>query len=197
MLRLRLALSLALIFLSVGCSNEPEGLSYFGSLKDGERKTYDVKMLVPFTGQVNGVAIISNRGKETFDGETYYKTVATFEGIPGSQPETSYLRIGDDGIYSRKTLSADAPETLEFPLPATVGRTWVSKQDGLMLEMSITSIEDFDTASKTYKDCIKVVGTGTKDTHPIEATSYYAPDVGMVLMSMKGPEFTMEMKVRE
>jgi hypothetical protein len=192
----RIVLLVLVLALATSCSKEPTGAEYFGS-PSAERKTFDVKMLVPFTGEVKGVAIISNRGTETIGGKTYYKMVTTFEGIPGTQPETSYSRIAEDGVYSRKSTDTSAPETLEFPLPPTVGRTWSLTQDDLSLAMSIAAVEDFDTASKTYKRCLKVVGTGKKGGDSIEATSYYAPNVGMVLMSMKGPGFTMEMKIRE
>ncbi|MFL6196821.1 MAG: hypothetical protein ACJ75H_21740 [Thermoanaerobaculia bacterium] len=154
-------------------------------------------MLMPFTGQVDGVAIVSDRGKQTIDGKTYSKTMTTFDGIPGTQPESSYRRVGDDGVYSRKSTDPNEPEALEFPLPPTVGRTWSLKQDDLSLDLAIMAVEDFDTASKTYKNCLKVAGTGKKGASPIEVTSYYAPKVGLVLMSMKGPRFFMELKRRE
>ncbi len=172
------------------------GAEYFGSTSD-ERKTFDVIVLGPFGNQIKGVAIVSNRGKETIDGKTYYKTVMTFDGIPGSQPQTSYDRLGADGVYSRKSTAANAPETLEFPLPPTVGRKWLYTQDDINMEMQVAAIEDFDTANKTYKRCLKVIGNGEKGAAPIELTSYYAPKLGLVFMSMRGPGFGLEIKLRE
>jgi hypothetical protein len=178
-----------------GCSRKPEGAEYFWA-STGSRRTYDVKMLIPLAGVVEGTMIEREDGTASIDGSTYHKTVTTFDGIPGAKPEVSYVRLAADGIYSRKSTDPKAPESLEIPLPPEVGRKWTFVQDDLTMEMEISAVEDFDTAEKTYKRCIKVTGSGTKGGDPIKAVSYYAPKTGLVKMSMEGSGFLMDLKLR-
>ena len=197
MTRYSTILSFTLLALAASCSKEPSGAEYFAPPPEGERRTYDVTVAGPLTRQVKGVAIVSNRGEETVGDQTYWETVTTFDGIPGSRPETSWVRVGDDGVYSRKSTDPTAPETLEWPLPPTVGRTWSSRQAEVDMKMTIAAMEDLDTAGKAYRNCLKVIGTGRKGTASLETTSYYAPDVGLVLTSTKGPGVVMEMRLRD
>lgn len=190
------ALALALfIALTAGCSGNPDGAEYFWA-STGARRTYDVKMLIPLAGVVEGVMIVREDGTSEIDGQTYYKTVTSFDGIPGAQPEVSWARLGSDGIYSQKSEDPTSPETLEIPLPPEIGKKWSYSQDDLRMEMEVAAVEDFDTAEKTYKRCLRIVGNGTKAGDRVKAVSYYAPRVGLVKMSMEGTGFLMELKIR-
>jgi len=173
---------------------KPPGSEYF-VIK--EKEVFDVKKVAPFTGEVKGVAIVSNREKVTIGGKEYYKTVTTFQDIPGFQTHVSYTRLGDDGVYSRESTDANAPETLVFPLPPTVGRTWSFVQPNGKIEKRIASIEDYDTAKNTYRQCLKLISNGSVGNRSFSTTTYYAPSIGLVLMSTEWPDYMLEVKRRE
>lgn len=190
------ALALAIsISLTAGCSGNPDGAEYFW-VSNGARRTYDMKLLIPLAGVVDGVMIVRADGTSKIDGQTYYKTVTTFDGIPGAQQEVSYARLGSDGIYSRKSDDLTSAETLELPLPPEIGQKWSFSQGDLRMEMEVAAIEDCDTAEKTYQKCVRIVGSGTKAGARIRTTSYYAPRIGPVKMSMEGSGILMELKIR-
>jgi hypothetical protein len=186
---------IVLITLTVGCAGRPDGAEYFW-VSTGSRRTYDVKMFIPLAKVVEGTMIVREDGKSEIDGQSYYKTVTTFDGIPGAEPEVSYARLARDGIYSRKSKDPTSAETLEIPLPLEIGRKWSYSQDDLRMEMEIAAVEDFDTAEKTYKRCLRITGNGTKAAYRIKAVLYYAPKFGLVKMSMEGSGVLMELKIR-
>jgi hypothetical protein len=180
--------------LIAGCSREPDGADYFWA-SAGARRTYDVKMLIP-AGVVEGVMIWREDGNASINGSTYHRSVTTFDGIPGFETFVSYQRLAPDGIFGRESTNPKASETLEIPLPPEVGRKWTSVQDGVTMEMEISAVEDLDTVEKTYKRCLKVVGSGMKGGHQIKSVSYYAPNIGLVKMSTQASEFSMDVKLR-
>lgn len=188
-------LMFALVFLGVACSSQPKGAEYFAGTA-GSRRIYSVRMLVPLTGVVEGTMIVRVDGTADINGRTYSKSVITFDGIPGAGSEVSYGRLGADGIYSRKSTEPQAPETLEIPLPPDIGRKWSYVQGDLKMDLEISAIEDVDTVEKTYRQCLKVTGIGTKGRNPIKAVSYFAPKTGLVKMSMEGSGVLLEMKLK-
>ena len=148
-------------------------------------------------GMRYGTVIIHQDGKVTIAGKTYDRFVTTFDRLSGLAPETSYSRLARDGIYSRKTTNPSSRDELEIPFPVQVGRKWIFNQDNLALNMEIAAIEDVDIAGKTYRRCLKLVGKGQRETDPPEVIFYHAPNVGLVRTSMTGPQFVMEMELRE
>jgi hypothetical protein len=197
MRRLLRILVLVLVGTTAGCSGRPPGAEYFW-LSPGARITYDMKILAPLTGVIQGTAIFREDGTTTIAGQTYHKSVVTFDGVPGAESETSYERLGKDGIYSRKSVDASGEEVLEIPLPPDVGRNWSYGRDDLKLDNTIAAIEDVDTPEATYRKCLKVVGTGTKGGTSVRTLSYYAPQVGLIKQSMVlGNGVSIELKRRE
>lgn len=190
------AVPLILVVLS-SCSGNPEGAEYFWN-PNGSRRTYDVKMLIPrTTGILEGIAIFRGDGTCEINGLRYHKQVLTFDGIPGTEPDIHYVRLARDGIYSRKSNDPTSAENLEVPLPLEIGRKWLYIEDNFRVEYEIVAVEDLDTTEKTYKRCVKVAGNGTKDNHQITTVSYYAPQVGLVKMSMEGYGVLQDWKIRD
>lgn len=189
-------MSLVLVVLS-GCSGNPDGAEYFW-ISTGSRRTYDVKMLIPrTTGIVEGIAIFRGDGTCEIDGLRYQKEVLTLDGIPGTEPTIYYIRLAKDGIYSRKSNDPTSAENLEIPLPPEIGRKWLYIEDDFRIEMEIVAVEDLDTTEKTYKRCVKVAGDGTKANYRIKMVQYYAPQVGLVKMSVEGSGVLQDWKIRD
>lgn len=178
------------------CSRMPEGSQYFAALQS-ERQTYSIKMSMPAVGNVEGTAIIRQEGTVEIGGKTYYKSVTTFDGIPGATPETNFYRIADDGIFSRKSTDPNAPELVEIPFPAEVGRKSTSLLNGASIDVEIAAIETLDTAEKSFPNCLKVIGKGSRPEVSMQTISYYAPKIGLVKKSsMIGSEVAVEMTLR-
>lgn len=184
-----------LVLLVVGCSRQPEGAEYFW-VSAGARLTYDVKILNPTAGTIEGTMTLREDGTINVAGHTYHKTVTTFQGLPGAGNEVSYTRLAPDGIYSRESPDPSVPETLELPLPPDLGRKWSTTDDDLTMEMEITAIEDCDTVEKTYKKCIEITGNGSKAGIAVKELSYYAPKTGLVKMSLEAAGFLMELTLQ-
>ena len=186
---------LLLLLALAGCSDEPEGAEYF-SANGAKRLVYDIKVLVPFTGEVKAVAVKTNHGTVQIEGCSYYKIVTVYDGLPGAESETAYMRLAVDGIYSRKSTDPGASEQLELPLPPIIGRKWVSVGDDGDFQNEILAIEDLLTIDRTYRRCVKVVSSGTKDGFPMEITAYYAPNLGLVQQTEQAAGITAELKLR-
>lgn len=190
------SLLLLLVLQFSACSGKPEGADYFWNGSGPEVKHYAMRTLIPGTGIVDGTMIQRTGATAMIDGRTYHKTVTAFDGIPGAQGSTSYARLASDGIYSRTSTDPKAPEVLDTPLPPVLGRKWSVAQGALTLDLEISTIEDFDTAEKTYKDCMKVTGSGTNAGVPVKFVSYYARNLGLVKMSMEGEGVLLELNLR-
>jgi hypothetical protein len=181
-----------LLFTAASCSRKPQGSEYFAP-HENKRVTYAVKMTARGLGTVEGAAISRGDGTTDIGGKRYYKSVTTIEGILGASSETSYSHLGNDGIYTRKSTDANAPETLDLPLPPNVGRKWTYRSDDLDLDMEIAAVETLDTAEKSYAQCLKLVGKGTKGKDAVSVVFHMAPKIGLVKSTMTAPGFAMEM----
>ena len=191
-----IVLTLALaIGTATGCQTKPSGADYFW-LSSESRIIFDVKVIAPLTGVIQGVAVMREDGTATVGGIEYRKVVVSFDGIPGSQSEVSYYRLGNDGIYSRKSLETAEKEILEFPLPPKVGRTWSSIQGTSQFEHEISSVEDLDTADATYQACIKISSKGSRDGQEMQVVSWYGPGVGLIKSSISASGVLIEMNRR-
>lgn len=184
-----------LVSLAAGCSGQPEGAEYF-SVLPGSRHTYDVTMIIPLVGVVEGTMIVREDGTTDIAGRTYHRSVITYNGIPGAESAVSYVRLAPDGIYSRKSTEPNARDRLDMPLPLAVGRKWSHTEDNLTMEMEIAAVEDFDTAEKTYKRCVKITGSGTKGRDRIKTVLYCAPRIGAVKICTERSGVLMEMTLR-
>lgn len=173
-----------LALLVVGCSTQPEGAEYFWTPADFQR-VYDVRMVLPGAGTIAGTLTLRGEGTTEVAGHTYHKTVATFEGLPGFDTEVTYSRLASDGIYSRSSPDPSVPETLEIPLPPDLGRKWSSAQDDVTMEMEVTAIEDCEAGETSYERCLEITGSGSKAGVAVKDTSYYAPEIGLVKVSME------------
>jgi hypothetical protein len=186
---------ICLALLLATCTSNPDGAEYFWA-SSGSRKTYDVKMLVPLVGTLEGTIIEREDGTVNINGKTYHRFITSYDGIPGTETEVGYRRLAPDGIYSRKSTEENAPESLEIPLPPKIGRTWSYSREDLRMEKEIATLEDLDTAEKTYKRCLKITGKGRQGFRSVKTVSYYAPKIGLVKMSMELSGVLMELKIQ-
>lgn len=179
---------------SSACVREP-GSDYFWN-EGTARKTYGVKFTQQGIGTVEGKAFFRQGEVITIGSNEYHTSVTTYDGIPGLPPQTSYSRLGKDGIYSRITTDPSAEEALEIPLPARVGRKWIYKNDVLHLDKEIVGFEDLDTSEGIYRHCLKIAGKGNMGSYEAETTDYFCSKVGLVRQwsAVKGL-FVLEVKL--
>jgi len=178
-----------------GCSPR-SGPEYFWSGKDGS-KTFRVKITKPSQGTTEGTLVARQQGMKKIAGKDYYELTMTPEGLPGAGPQTIYSRLGKDGMYTRKTDDPSAPEILDLPFPAEVGRTWTYLDGGAQVNMEIAAAVDLKMPTKTYYRCLKVKLRSQSGMRIIQGTTYYAPSLGVVLSSVTGPNGVVEISLRE
>jgi hypothetical protein len=121
---------------------------------------------------------------EILQGKQYYKLVTTYEGAPGTPPQTvNYLRKTEEGIYLITADQKDKPELLSTPLPIKTGSTWEFASYSPTVKGTYR-VEGRETVyvpgGKKYEDCFKIYLQQEKDGVRGERLDYIAPNVGMV-----------------
>jgi hypothetical protein len=165
------------------CCGGATGSWYFGfwtakadyfPLHDGAKWEYDFEYRLGLQGAQKGNLVRRVDGKELINGKSYFKVTSAAFGIPGMDAQTDYLRRDEKGTH---LLSKDRErEDLILPEPIEVGKEWTITREGKQERIRIEGKEDVHLIDKVYKGCVKVQ-TISNDG---EATTYYAPDVGVV-----------------
>jgi hypothetical protein len=144
---------------------------YVGKMKRGPGKIISVKS----TGLIEG--------RETINGNEYYKLVTVYEGAPGFPPKTiSYLRKTKDGIYLLAGEQKDKPELLSSPLPLKVGKTWklATHSPTVKGEYRVEGIETVSLNDEQYEDCLKIYLQQETNRVKGERIDYVAPNIGVI-----------------
>ncbi len=183
----------AIIFMVgfISCSSEPKGAEYYwgGKYKQKTSKM-EATALFFMKGEIKYVE--KQVGTVELNGKTYHKLVTTEESKEGAKTTINYMRLGNDGIYSRTDSSAVEQKIL--PLPPELGKKWSSlDKDGKMKSSEIVEIiQDVSWENKTFKNCLKVELNGQQDSYVV-----YAPDAGIIKLSYKESVYSLELAVLE
>ncbi len=171
----------ALVILSFSCLKHDKADYYPMSV--GARWEYSGQMRLQSGEFFKVKSVGSIVDKEIINGKEYYKLVTTYEGSPGTPPQTvSYLRKTEEGIYLVTDDQKDKPELLSTPLPLKVGRTWEleSYSSGVKGRYRVEGRETIYVLGKKYEDCFKVYLQQEKEGLRGERLDYVAPNVGVV-----------------
>lgn len=129
------------------------------------------------------------------DGQTYYRVDGEYEGVP--VPSTVvYHRVGEDGLYRWKArhsgdVRPGTKESLELPLPVTVGDTWTAALgpgEGTATAVEIATCQvptGTDGAMETYDNCLKVVIEGEPYGTYYQTVRWYVSEVGIVKQTVE------------
>ena len=118
--------ALLIVAAAISCGH-PEDSDYFPILADSKQAEYAVNYIAPLLGAQKARLVVRGGGQETINGQTYYKEVAVFSGIPGATPSTTYSRRTPKGILTVDGEHKNVPEQLDPPLPLSVGTAWQTR----------------------------------------------------------------------
>lgn len=150
---------------------------------DGLTYTYHVTVLPNVPGFENAQFVIRRQGQETINGITYWKDVAVLEGLPVQEPEITFWRVDDKGVWEVDEKDPAHPEYLSFPFDAAPGATWSIHTVDNELEQVLVTTEAVILPEQTYNDCIKVLVSGIQNGQMMDGSVYYCKNVGMVKVS--------------
>jgi len=178
---------LALSFFLVTCAQQGEK-DYF-PVSVTSRWEYEGEMLN--YGKFSRIKIASFiDGEKILHGKKYYRMVSVFDFT--QEPQISYLRKTQDGIYLVEEEYKDKSEILSVPLPLKLGNTWTVNSAEEKGEYSILSRETVYLFDKQYAHCFKIIFKGTFRGFDTERTQYFAPNVGLVKQIISGKKFKLK-----
>ncbi len=173
----------------------------------GYEWTYDISRTFPeIAGPVTQKSIVRNLPARTVDGITYYPQVY-------ANGKTYFFIRSTDGI-SRKAPADDSAERVIgyplsvgtewsaasglhlFDLPKKLEENWYRISRGLVLDYTITSLDDpVDVPAGHFPRCLRIDTVGFLDLPrrlmlgiriiKVEQTQWYAPGTGLVRMTRK------------
>jgi hypothetical protein len=166
---------------------------YFPDLRDGLERRYSVEYVIALAGSRKGVFVFRVDGKVTINGKSYFKDILVPSGIPGAEPEVTYIRRAKDGLYAIDEKDATKTEYLQTPFPLSLGMEWTVKTSEKTSRYKVETIDTLQLIDRKYDKCLKI----SYREGQIEGTSYYAPGIGEVRGVGKGPGFTMDYTLEE
>jgi hypothetical protein len=189
--------SVVFVALFGGVGHSQQGNEYF-AVTSGMRTVYDVKAL-SIVGVLEGNMIVREDGTQEIGNHTYHKIVTTTSGLfEKEDPKISYIRLGADGIYSRRSMDPSLPEAMDLPLPPEIGKKWTyTNEEGNQVAMEIAGVLDFDTVANTFERCLKIISKESVDQKEQVAIAYIAPRVGLARMATTLEGVSFEMTIRD
>ncbi len=159
-------------------------------LRSGRIMHYQVTWSPPLGEPRSARATSTLTGGVSVAGKAYFKQVTEISGIPFSPTTTVYYRSGPEGVYQILEGDQDRPEWLYLPSRIVLGDTWRATTTQGELEFEAAAVEDVETASGTYRGCLKLLLTikGTLGTATEE--QWLAPGVGFVKQADRNPLFS-------
>ncbi|HST24128.1 MAG TPA: hypothetical protein VLR90_23705 [Blastocatellia bacterium] len=182
---MKLLLSGFVLLFIVSCSTQQTQF-YFPALSEAE---FSVELGPPGppsnpTDVKKGKTIKRYEGEVTIEGKTYRKYVNSHSGIPGmTGTDNEYIRVTPQGVYSHKGSESKLEESLLYPFPLVVGKTWSVKDSKDEVRFRVESIQTEKFLGNTYNNCIKVSGKVLGSGFKID--TYIAEGIGVVRTVMK------------
>jgi hypothetical protein len=186
------SLSFRVLFLLVSACAGQEGQQYFPQPRDQERWEYALEYATGLGGVQKASAVTRVDGREVIGGREYYKIVTVVSGIPGVEPEITYLRWTGSGIYAVDGKHKDKPEFLTTPFPVAVGDTWTALGHARTSFARVDGIGPVELFDRKYDDCLALSYTVTEGSTRYTVTDYVAKGIGSVKIIVKVRGVTME-----
>lgn len=192
-----LTLGLNLALSNFGCSsrselNEPgndkrpalaQADDYF-PLDVGSKCTYAIEYIAFGVGGQKGRAASRIDGEETISGNSYYRLVTVYSGIPGAESETTFYRKTATGVFVIQGKHKDHPEVLYLPLPLKVGLEWTTTLAEMTIHNRVVSNETAQLFDKGFENSFKISFEFDRKTDQgishVKGYKYLAPNTGLV-----------------
>lgn len=141
---------------------------------------YDISWIPPVGEVRSATATADVQAQVEIAGKTYFKQVTKISGIPFSPTTVIYFRSAPEGVFQVFEGDESKPEWPYLPAEIKIGDRWSATTVQGDVEFTAKGIEDVETPSGTYRDCLKLslviktaLGKATED-------QWLAPGVGSV-----------------
>lgn len=159
-------------------------------LKSGKVMWYQVRWSPPLGESRSASATSTLSGDVNLAGKDYFKQITKISGIPFSPATTVYYRSAPEGVYQLLEGDEERPEWLYLPRTITIGDTWRATTSQGELEFEAAGIEDVETPSGDYHDCLKLLLTINGTLAKATEEQWLAPGVGFVKQVDRNPLFS-------
>ncbi len=121
----------------------------------------------------------SREGEVQIAGQTWQQVSVTSKVI-ASMNETIFMRVDDQGIYTRYSTDPQAKAVRELALPLQAGASWPTvNRDGSLTRRTIDSIADCQLRDARFERCVRVSFSAAGG----QGVAYFAPGYGEVINS--------------
>jgi len=159
-------------------------------LQSGRVMRYQVSWSPPLGESRSASATGTMNGEVSLAEKNYFRQVTKISGIPFSPTTTVYYRSAPEGVYQVLEGDEDRPEWLYLPRSIKLGDSWraTTSQGDLVFEAA--GIEDVETPSGTYRDCLRLSLTIKGALGTVTEEQWLAPGVGVVKQVDRNPFFS-------
>jgi len=177
--------ALASLLVLTGCGNKENSIAldsvdlteYLDPLQVGHKRYYSVEVTKKDAPIQRGRALYVIEGKDTFNGNEYYKQIITPSGIPNVPTIIQYERETAAGRFVIHGDDSSRTEHLQQPIPFGIGDTWSTRPStGDEVTYRADGLEAQVIFGNTYEKCLKIsYASGKSKGH-----TYYAHGIGAV-----------------
>ena len=114
------------------------------------------------------------------NGKTYYKVTTTITGVPFMPDTLIYYRPARGGIYQVLEGDEKSPDWLYLPASIELGDRWGATTPSGDYQFTAVALEDVETSSGTYPQCLKLSVTMKKTLVTNNQEQWLAAGVGVV-----------------
>lgn len=166
-------------------------------LEVGRTMVYDVTWSLPGLNPGQATATGSMVGRVEVDGKSYFQQTTTVSGLPYNLTKTALFRRTPQGIFQIWEGEEDSEEWLYLPADVKPGDEWTSTSPSGDYEFRAEGLEDVETPSGTYRDCLKLSLTIKATLSGGSDEQWLAPGVGVVKQVDRNRFFTSTTLLKE
>jgi hypothetical protein len=146
----------------------------------GRTMVYDVTWSLPGLKPGEATATGTMVGRVEVGGEAYFKQTTTVSGIPYNLTKTALFRRTPQGVCQIWEGEEDSAAWLYLPAGVKSGDEWTSTSPSGEYQFRAEGLEDVETPSGTYRDCLKLSRTIKATLTGGSEEQWLAPGVGVV-----------------
>lgn len=166
-------------------------------LEVGRTLVYDVTWSLPGLKPGKAEATGTMVGQVEVAGNSYFQQTTAVSGIPYNLTKTALFRRTPRGIFQIWEGEEDSPEWLYLPAGVKPGDAWKSTSPSGDYEFRADGLEDVDTPSGTYRDCLKLSLTIKATLTGGSDEQWLAPGIGVVKQVDRNRLFTSTTLLKE
>lgn len=174
----------------------PDDADYL-PLEVGRTMVYDVTWSLPGLKPGQATATGTVVGRVEVDGTSYFKQTTTVSGIPYNLTKTALFRRTPRGIFQIWEGEEDSAEWLYLPADVKPGDAWASTSPSGDYEFRADGLEDVETPSGTYRNCLKLSLTIKATLTGGSDEQWLAPGIGVVKQIDRNRFFTSTTLLKE